>query len=93
MEYTKYISISENNGQSVLTVNDYELFDFLDDFFVGQNLQAAFVSKQFKEDGCELHSFHFDPTHTAQSIHQVLHKIQASEIDRICSLDRLVINS
>lgn len=34
MEYTTHISISERDGLPVITVDDCELLDFLDDFFV-----------------------------------------------------------
>jgi hypothetical protein len=88
MEYTSHISILEGDGQSVITVDDYELFDYLDDFFVEQGLEAAFISTTPTSDGQELHSIHFNPPHTTHSLLQLLSQIPASEIERVYALNR-----
>ena len=88
MEYTTHISVSERDGQLVITVDDYELFDFLDDFFVEQGLEPAFVSTAPGQNGRELHSIHFNSPHTTQSLLQLLGQIPAAEIERVHALSR-----
>jgi len=88
MEYTAHISVSESDGHPVITVDDYELFDFLDDFFVEQGLEPAFVSTAPGQNGQELHSIHFNSPHTAQSLLRLLGQIPVSEIERVYALNR-----
>jgi hypothetical protein len=87
MEYTTHISISELGGQSVVTVDDYELFDFLDDFFAEQHIKTAFVSKALGPDGVEHHSIHFDPPYTVESLLRLVRGIPVDEIERIYQLN------
>ena len=65
MEYTKHISLTELDGYSVITVDDYELFDYLDDFFTEeQDINITFFTKAVGEDGSELRSLHFASQYT-----------------------------
>ena len=88
MEYTTHISISESDGHPVITVDDYELFDFLDDFFVEQGLEPSFISTAPGQSGQELHSIHFNAPHTAPSLLLLLGRIPATEIERVHALNR-----
>jgi len=88
MEYTTHISISECDGHPVIAVDDYELFDFLDDFFVEQGIEPAFVSTAPGQNGPELHTIRFNSPHTAQSLLRLLGQIPASEIERVYALNR-----
>lgn len=88
MEYTTHISISERDGQPVITVDDYELFDFLDDFFVEQGIEPAYVSTAPGRKDQELHSIYFNAPHTPQSLLQLLGQIPVVEIERVYALNR-----
>jgi hypothetical protein len=88
IEHSSYLSLTARDGHIVITVDDYELFDFLDDFFADQSMDSAFVSTSLGAEGQELHSLHFGPGHTIESIRQVLHLIPNSEIQRIHNLNK-----
>ena len=88
MEYTKHISISERDGHSVVTVDDYELFDYLDDYFVEKNISAEFISQNVADlNGDELLSMYFKPSYTTQFLLQQLSEIPIAEIERIHALN------
>jgi hypothetical protein len=86
MEYTKHISVTERDGFSVITVDDCELFDYLDDFFVEQDIDPIFISKEVNQLGRELHLLHFTSQHTPLILINLLSKISIAEIERIYSL-------
>lgn len=88
MEYTPHISVSESDGHPGITVDDYELFDFLDDFFVEHGLEPAVVSTAPGQNGRERHSLQFNSPHTSHSLLRLLWQIPPSEIERIHALNR-----
>ncbi|HJW71891.1 MAG TPA: hypothetical protein VJ486_03475 [Geothrix sp.] len=87
MEYTKHISIMEEDGHAVITVDDWELFDYLDDFFVDQHLDCTLVSTGTGQNGAELHSLHFAPSITPQALLLLLSRIPVAEIERVHALN------
>lgn len=88
MEYTKYISIAEHDDHAVITVDDWELLDYLDDFFVDQHLDCTLVSTGAGPDAAELHSLHFAPTITPQALLLLLSRIPVAEIERLHALNQ-----
>ena len=87
MQYTKHISIFESNGHSIISVDDYELFDYLDDFFVEKEIILEFITKEINQQGVEIHSLHFKTGIKPQFILQQLAEIPADEIERIYALN------
>jgi hypothetical protein len=87
MEYTKHISILESNGHSIISVDDYELFDYLDDFFAGKEIIEEYITKEVNQQGIEIHSPYFKAGIKPQFILQQLAEIPADEIERIYALN------
>ena len=87
MEYTKHISVTERDGFCVIKVDDYELFDYLDDFFVEQDIDSLFISKEIDQLGREFHLLYFSAQYTPQILINMLSQIPIAEIEQIYSMN------
>ena len=87
MKYTTHISISESDGHTVASVDDYELFDYLDDFFVEKEIIEEFITKEVNQHGTEIYSLHFKTGITPQFVLQQLAELPVAEIERIYALN------
>ena len=77
-----YIEIGSSDGKTVVSVDDRELFDFLEDHLVDHDLEYEFVNP--RRDVLEMH---FSADQPAERIIRVLQSIDADEIRRVWSLN------
>ena len=77
-----YIEIGSSDGKTVVSVDDRELFDFLEDHLVDHDLEYEFVNP--RGDVLEMH---FSADQPAERIIRVLQSIDADEIRRVWSLN------
>ena len=87
MKYTTHISISERDGYTVAIVDDYELFDYLDDFFVEKEIIEEFITKKVNQHCPEIYSLYFKAGITPQFVLQQLAELPVAEIERIYALN------
>jgi len=88
MEYTRYISISERDGYSAVSVDDLELLDYLEDFFTERDISVDFISTPTGSKDAERYSLHFDSSITLEFLLHQLHEIPVAEIERIHALNK-----
>ena len=83
MKFTDHIELEDSSGQCLLTVRDYELFDFLDDFFVERNIEATIIHPPASTGAPARYQFLFPLAVSQASIYRHLSGIGVEEIERI----------
>jgi hypothetical protein len=87
MEYTTHISITSRQDHTVVVIDDTELFDFLDDFFVDKGITSELISPEIDKNGIQTHCIYLDRSITPEFVHRLLSEIPTAEIDRIYALN------
>jgi len=87
VKFIDHIDLSDYSGQCLLTVRDYELFDFLDDYFVEHEIETIVI--HLAACGAEPLSyqllFPLALPKTTVALH--LNNIGAEEIERIVRIN------
>ncbi|GAA4342494.1 hypothetical protein [Kangiella taiwanensis] len=74
-------------GAVAVSVEDYELFDFIDDYITEEcDLDWNSLSISENEQG-EIHTMHLDQKHTIEEVEVALLKLDQKEIERIYALN------
>lgn len=87
-----YISVGlDNENRCIVVVEDYELFDLIDDF-LGEECDLLYESRTTKErPGGEIITMYFPLAVTREAIERNLLKLSPEEIERIYRLNNQVI--
>jgi len=74
-------------GAVAVSVEDYELFDFIDDYVTEQcNLDWEDKTKKENEQG-EVHTMYFHKKHSILEVEEALLKLSPKEIEEIYALN------
>jgi len=74
-------------GAVAVSVEDYELFDFIDDY-VTEECELDWESKSIGEnEQGEIHTMYFNQKHTIEEVEAALLKLDQKEIERIYALN------
>ena len=84
MKFTEHVDLSEWNGQCLLTVRDFELHDFLDDFFNEKGIETLVVRPP-TDPGC--YQLLFAPDTTLASVYRLISQIEPAGIERITRIN------
>jgi len=83
-----HISIGhDENGAVAVSVEDYELFDFIDDY-VTEECDLDWMDKSQKENQQgEVHIMYFDKKHDLIEVEKALIKLDPLEIEKIYAIN------
>lgn len=84
MTYGDHVELGDWNGRCLLTVVDAELHDFLDDYFVEQDIEVQIVRPP---DNPNTYQLLFPDGVSSATVHQLLGRIGLAEINRIASIN------
>ncbi len=80
MNFADHVNLSDWHGQCLLTVDDFELHDFLDDLFTEQGHEAQIVHPSGSPTQYQLL---FAPGISRATVYRLLCEVGPGEIDRI----------
>lgn len=83
---TDHIKVEHDGERVQVVVDDYEVFDFLDDFMTDAGLEYDYRSEEDRH-GRKHFLMHFRPTISAEQVSDTLKRIDAEEVNRIWSLN------
>jgi hypothetical protein len=82
-----HIRIGSEGDHVTLTIDDYELFDYVEDCFTEQwSLEYSYMSEA-QERGRNAFTMHFSPTISRDYVSRALDSLPAEEIERIWQLN------
>lgn len=84
MKFADHVNLSDWNGQCLLTVQDVELHDFLDDFFTAHGVETQVVLPPHNPGQYQLL---FPSTMSMATVHRLLEQVGLEEIDRIVHIN------
>jgi len=82
----KHIEIRAVEERIEVIVDDYELFDYVDDLLTDRGLEYEFTSEE-ERDGRWFHKMHFGGDVTQAQLSDVVEAIPQDEIERIWRLN------
>ena len=85
MKFTDHVQLSDWNNQCLLTVRDFELHDFLDDFFTEQGLDTQIVRPPSDPGKYQLL---FPTSISTATVYRFLAQIGQDEIERIVRINQ-----
>ena len=86
MKFADHIQLSDWNNQCLLTVLDFELHDFLDDFFTEQGFDTQLVRPPGDPAKYQLL---FPSSISTATVYRLLEQIGQDEIDRIVLINKV----
>lgn len=86
MSVHQHLEVRSTDEGVLLIVDDYELFDFLDDHLTQIELEFEFMSRE-RRNGREFYKMHFPAGMSLKNLNLALQEIPASEIQRIWDLN------
>ncbi|MEM6290964.1 MAG: hypothetical protein AAGA54_06845 [Myxococcota bacterium] len=81
-----HIKITATSSKVELVVDDYELFDYLDDLLTERGLEYEFSSEQIYE-GRKVYKMHFGECVAEAELAEVVERLPQQEIERISALN------
>ena len=81
MKYSDHVELDDWKGHCLLTVHDAELHDFLEDFFVGQGIEAQIVLPPGR------YQLLFPSAISRATVHRLLGQVGIAEIERIVRIN------
>lgn len=85
MAITSKIVLVSTDEYTIVSVGDFELFDFLDDFFVERGFECSHVQIEGSGDH-QVHSFYFSRDYELSMLNAAISEIPLEEIERILAL-------
>ncbi len=82
----KHIEIRAAEERVEVIVDDYELFDYVDDLLTGKGLEHEFTSEE-ERDGRIFYKMHFSGDVTQAQLSGVIATIPRDEIERIWQMN------
>lgn len=83
-----HISIAHDvDGMVAVSVEDYELFDYIDDYITEECGFDWLDKSQCENEQGEVHTMYFDKKHAFEEVEAVLLKLNPLEIRRIYALN------
>lgn len=82
----QHIKLSYINDHQTLTVDDWELFDFLDDHFTDHGLEVEYISTK-KLNNNQLYVMHFEKKIDSAQLNKILNLVSPEEVHRIWELN------
>lgn len=83
---SKHIEIKSRDGALELIVDDYELFDYLDDVLTENGLEFEFTNEEVR-DGHRFYKMHFGANVKEVHLTEIIEGIPTAEIQRIWELN------
>ena len=82
-----HIQVREAEGRVVVTIDDYELFDYVENFLIEQcDLEYDYMTKS-EDRGRSFFSIHFPLDVTIERVSSAVYELSATEIERISRLN------
>lgn len=85
MTINSKIVLVSTDEYTIVSVGDFELFDYLDDFFVERGFDCSHVQIGNSGDS-HTHSFYFSRAHDPAMLSAAISAIPADEVERILAL-------
>ena len=82
-----HIRVYSEDGHIVVRIDDYELFDYVDDCFTEEwSLEYSHMSKS-QDGGTSVYSMHFAPSVSRDYVSRAVASLPPDEIERIWQLN------
>ena len=83
---SKHIEVMQVDATIELIVDDYELFDYVEDLVIEKGLEYEFISEEVR-DGRQFYKMHFGEDVKKAHLTEVVEAIPEDEIHRIWKLN------
>ena len=85
----RHIRMEPTDRGALVVVDDYELFDYVDDFLSGQGLDYEYTYEESR-DGKRFYLMQFDSRVSPEQVLAAIEMIPSTELQRIWSLNNHV---
>ncbi|MFQ5801993.1 MAG: hypothetical protein ACE5JQ_03735 [Candidatus Methylomirabilales bacterium] len=83
---SEHIKVENLDGRTVVTIDDWELFDYVDDFLTEHGIEYDYFTEADHE-GRRNFTMHFSPNMPTERVSAILARISPEEVQRIWNLN------
>lgn len=89
-QHSQHIVLNKDeNGRVTIDIDDWELFDFIDDYLTEQfDIAFNYMKECVKDDGSKVYRMYFEPNFTLEQIDKAINNIDNQEITSIRKLNK-----